>query len=99
MLASRPETATLVTVPSLSPQEGQELTLTFSKKLRPKPSGWVQKVLANKKLRKKKATAATRLPALTLATHSDMSGPLGPGAQGIDLSRLAVHVPVDAGEL
>ncbi|MFE9258525.1 hypothetical protein [Streptomyces sp. NPDC006879] len=67
--------------------------------MRPKLSGWAQKVISDKKLRKAKATAATRLLALTLATQTDISGSLGPGGHGIALNTLAAQVPADAGEL
>ncbi|CAM5542945.1 hypothetical protein SCANM63S_05894 [Streptomyces canarius] len=45
----------------------------------PKLSGWAQRVISDKKLRKAKATAGTRLLPLTLATQTDASGHLGPG--------------------
>jgi hypothetical protein len=56
-------------------------------------------VISDKKLRKAKATAATRLVALILATQTDASGRLGAGGQGINLPALAAWVPVDSGEL
>ncbi|MFD4994759.1 hypothetical protein [Streptomyces buecherae] len=56
-------------------------------------------MISDKKLRKAKATAATRLLTLTLATQSDAAGRLGPGGQGIALPALATWVPVEAGEL
>ncbi|WP_435609691.1 hypothetical protein [Streptomyces sp. C10-9-1] len=99
LLASRPENPTPITVPSLVPREDKEGPFTFGKKMRPKLSGWAQKVISDKKLRKAKATAATRLLALTLATQTDASGRLGPGGQGIALTALAAWVPVDPGEL
>ncbi|GAB1339808.1 hypothetical protein ACE1SV_63980 [Streptomyces sp. E-15] len=64
-----------------------------------KLSGWAQKIVSDKKLRKAKATAATRLLALTLATQTDVSGCLGSGGQGIALPALTAWVPVDSGEL
>ncbi|WP_307839535.1 hypothetical protein [Streptomyces sp. MBT49] len=66
--------------------------------MRPKLSGWAQKVISDKKLRKAKATAGTRLLALTLATQTDASGCLGPGGQGIALHAPA-GVPIDSGGL
>ncbi|MFB6807639.1 hypothetical protein [Streptomyces sp. NPDC056387] len=99
LLASRPENATPVTVPSLAPGEDGTGPFTFGKKMRPKLSGWAQKVISDKKLRKAKATAGTRLLALTLATQTDTSGSLGSGGQGIGLNALAAWVPVDPGEL
>ncbi|MFE0872902.1 hypothetical protein [Streptomyces rochei] len=99
LLASRPENPTPITVPSLVPREDQAGPFTFGKKMRPKLSGWAQKVISDKKLRKAKATAVTRLLALTLATQTNASGRLGPGGQGIDLQGLAAWVPLDSGEL
>ncbi|MFD3664008.1 hypothetical protein ACFWVF_26050 [Streptomyces sp. NPDC058659] len=99
LLASRPENATPITVPSLAPREDGTGPFTFGKKMRPKLSGWAQKVISDKKLRKAKATAATRLLALTLAAQTDASGRLGPGGQGIALTALAAWVPADPGEL
>lgn len=99
LLASRPENPTPITVPSLVPHEDKAGPFTFGKKMRPKLSGWAQKIVSDKKLRKAKATAGTRLLALTLATQTDASGRLGPGGQGIALNTLAAWVPVDSGEL
>jgi hypothetical protein len=99
LLASRPENPTPVTVPSLAPHEDKAGPFTFGKKMRPKLSGWAQKVISDKKLRKTKATAGARLLALTPATQTDAAGRLGPGGQGIALHALAAWVPVDSGEL
>ncbi|MFJ2263668.1 hypothetical protein ACIOKD_36150 [Streptomyces sp. NPDC087844] len=99
LLASRPENPTPVTVPSLAPREDGTGPFTFGKKMRPKLSGWAQKILSDKKLRKAKATAGTRLLALTLATRTDASGRLGPDGYGIALNALTAWVPVDTGEL
>ncbi|MEU7021053.1 hypothetical protein ABZ990_10420 [Streptomyces sp. NPDC046203] len=99
LLASRPENATPITVPSLAPGDDETGPFTFGKKMRPKLSGWAQKVIADKKFRKAKATAATRLLALTLATQTDAAGCLGPGGHGIGVDTLAAWVPVDSGEL
>lgn len=101
LLASRPENPTPINVPSLAPHEEETGPFTFGKKMRPKLSGWAQKVISDKKLRKAKAkaTAGTRLLALTLATQTDAAGRLGPGGHGIDVTALAAWVPVDSGEL
>ncbi|MGW2583596.1 hypothetical protein ACWCYZ_20075 [Streptomyces virginiae] len=99
LLASRPESPTPITVPSLVPRGDGPGPLAFGKKLRPKLSGWAQKIVSDKKLRKAKASAGTRLLALTLATQTSVSGRLGPGGQGITLEPLAAGVPVDPGEL
>ncbi|MFF3021015.1 hypothetical protein ACFVS6_42910, partial [Streptomyces sp. NPDC057939] len=53
----------------------------------------------DKKLRKTKATSATRLLALTLATQSSASGRLGLGGHGVFLTTLAAMVPAGVGEL
>jgi hypothetical protein len=99
LLASRPENPTPITVPSLAPHEDGTGPFTFGKKMRTKLSGWAQKVVSDKKLRKAKAAAGTRLLALTLATQTDASGTLGPGGQGIALNALTAWAPVDSGEL
>lgn len=99
LLASRPENPTPITVPSLVPDDGGSGPFTFGKKLRPKLSGWAQKVVSDKKLRKTKAGAGPRLLALVLATHSFPDGRLGPGGQGIDLDHLASWCAVGPGEL
>jgi hypothetical protein len=99
LLDSRPENPTPITVPSLAPREDGTGPFTFGKKMRPKLSGWAQKVISDKKLRKAKATAATRLLALTLATQTGASGRLGPDGHGIALDALIAWVPVDTGEL
>ncbi len=69
---------------------------TFGRKMRPKLSGWAQKVVSDKKLCKAKAAASTRLLVLTLATHTSVPGQLGPG---VTLDSLAVGCPAGAGEL
>ncbi|MGW7315504.1 hypothetical protein [Streptomyces sp. NPDC054854] len=99
LLASRPENATPITVPSLASHRDGTGPFTFGKKMRPKLSGWAQKVISDKKLRKAKATSATRLLALTLATRTSGSGRLGPGGHGIALNTLAALVPAGAGDL
>ncbi|WP_406011823.1 hypothetical protein OG520_01140 [Streptomyces sp. NBC_00984] len=98
LLTSRPENPTPITVPSLVPDD-KPGPFTFGKKLRPKLSGWAQKVVSDKKLRKTKTGAGPRLLALVLATHSSPDGRLGPGGQGIDLDHLASWCAVDPGEL
>ncbi|WP_460062800.1 hypothetical protein [Streptomyces sp. YKOK-I1] len=99
LLASRPESPTAVIVPSLAPGEDGSGPFTFSRKTRPRLSGWAQKIVSDRKLRKAKATAGTRLLALTLATRTNGSGRLGPDGQGIALSSLTAAIPVDPGEL
>ncbi|MER7478110.1 hypothetical protein ABTX60_10685 [Streptomyces sp. NPDC126510] len=99
LLASRPENPTPVTVPSLVPDEDGTGPFTFGRKTRPKLSGWAQRVVSDKKLRKAKAPAGARLLAVTLATWTDDVGRLGPGGRGVTLNALATRVPVGAGEL
>ncbi|MGW2488852.1 hypothetical protein ACWCV9_16800 [Streptomyces sp. NPDC001606] len=99
LLASRPENPVPVTVPSLVPREDGRSPFTFGRKMRPRLSGWAQKVVSDKKLRKAKAGAGTRLLALTLATRSDAAGRLGPGGEGLPHGALTSWVPVGTGEL
>ncbi|MFC9060378.1 hypothetical protein ACFTXB_20375 [Streptomyces sp. NPDC057074] len=74
-LDSRPEEPIQVTVPSLLPAETRPLP--FGKVTRARLSGWVQKVVGDRKLRRKKAGAATRLLAVYTAAHSRPDGRLG----------------------
>ncbi|MGW2179789.1 hypothetical protein ACWCXX_17150 [Streptomyces sp. NPDC001732] len=99
LLASRPENPTSITVPSLVPDEGSSGPFTFGGKLRPKLSGWAQRAVSDKKLRKTKTIAATRLLALVLATHSSDDGHLGPDGQGVDLDRLFSWCAIGPDEL
>ncbi|MFF2962375.1 hypothetical protein ACFVT1_26325 [Streptomyces sp. NPDC057963] len=99
LLASRPENPTPVTVPSLVAREDGTGPFPFGKKMRPKLSGWAQRVVSDKKLRKTKAAAGTRLLALTLATQTSAPGRLGPGGRGVPLDSLAAWCPVGPGEL
>lgn len=94
LLASRPENPTPVTVPSLVPHEDDAGPFAFGKKMRPKLSGWAQRVVSDKKLRKAKAPAGARLLALTLATRTEADGRLGPGGEGVGLESLAAWCPV-----
>ncbi|MFA3873822.1 hypothetical protein ABS735_09070 [Streptomyces sp. MMCC 100] len=74
-LMSRPEEPTQVTVPTLIPT--QPRPFYFGKVTRARLSGWAQKVVGDRKLRKKKAGAATRLLAVYTAAHSHPDGRLG----------------------
>ncbi|MCK8679728.1 hypothetical protein [Streptomyces lichenis] len=89
LLASRPETPTRITVPSLMPRGDDPGPFAFGRKTRPKLSGWAQRVIGDKKLRKAKTAAEVRLLALTLATWSEADGRLGPKGGGLDTGRLA----------
>ncbi|SCE14929.1 hypothetical protein [Streptomyces sp. OspMP-M43] len=99
LMASRPENPTRVDVPSLTPDESDPGPFTFGRKMRPKLSGWAQRVVGEKKLRKARTTAEARLLALALATGADGEGRLGPGGQGLDLGSLSSWCAVGPGEL
>ncbi|KAA6197456.1 hypothetical protein F2B00_36525, partial [Streptomyces parvus] len=99
LIASRPENPTQITVPSLTPDEDDPGPFTFGRKLRPKLSGWAQRVVGEKKLRKGKTEAGVRLLALALATGSDGEGRLGPGGEGIGVDTLSSWCAVDPGDL
>ncbi|MFE8911351.1 hypothetical protein [Streptomyces globisporus] len=99
LIASRPENPTRISVPSLTPEEDDPGPFTFGRKLRPKLSGWAQRVVGEKKLRKGKTEADVRLLALALATGADGEGRLGPGGEGLGLDALASWCVVDPGDL
>ncbi|MFD7666013.1 hypothetical protein [Streptomyces sp. NPDC059788] len=87
-LASRPEDATAFTVPALLP--AQPRPFAFGKITRSRLSGWAQKVLGDRKIRKKKLGAPTRLLALYTAAHTRPDGRLGSAEDdGLDLDRAA----------
>ncbi|MHA6757075.1 hypothetical protein [Streptacidiphilus sp. PAMC 29251] len=89
VMASRPEDPTAFTVPSLLPDQASPFG--FGKTTRSRISGWAQKVVGDRKLRKKKAGAADRLLALYTAAHTRPDGHLGhPRDNGLDLARAAV---------
>ncbi|MEU5275042.1 hypothetical protein AB0G87_01335 [Streptomyces asoensis] len=99
LLAARPEDPASVTVPSLTPRTDAPSPFAFGKKLRPKLSGWAQRIVSDKQLRKAGADAGTRFLALALATRCHADGRLGSGGDGTDLDDLAVSCAVDLGEL
>ncbi|MET9324986.1 hypothetical protein ABZX75_33315 [Streptomyces sp. NPDC003038] len=99
LLASKPENPTRITVPSLMPHWNNPGPFTFGKATRPKLSGWAHKVVSDKKLRKAKAAADTRLLALTLATQTSTDGRLGPCGRGLALELLASWCPADPSKL
>lgn len=89
-LASRPEDFTTFTVPSLLPE--QPRPFSFGKTTRAKISGWAQKVVGDRKLRKKKLGASTRLLALYTAAHTRPDGRLGhPEDDGLLLDEAAAY--------
>ncbi|MGW2184492.1 hypothetical protein [Streptomyces sp. NPDC001719] len=80
LMASRSEDPTAVTVPTLLPDRPRPFD--FGKITRARVSGWAQKVVGDRKIRKKKATAATRLLALYTAAHTRPDGRLGRAEDG-----------------
>ncbi|MFF7363609.1 hypothetical protein [Streptomyces sp. NPDC008125] len=99
ILTARPENPVPVTVPSLVPREDGTGPLTFGRKMRPKLSGWAQRVVSDKKLRKSKASPATRVLALTLAARTSFDGRFGADGEGVDLEDVLDWCPVDRDEL
>jgi len=95
LLASRPESPTPITIPSLMPDDDGQGPFDFGRKTRPKLSGWAQRVVGDKKLRKKKTGAATRLLALALAVRTSTDGQLGPEGEGIDVATLTSWCAVE----
>ncbi|MHA7959722.1 hypothetical protein ACX9I7_18380 [Streptomyces sp. L500] len=75
LMASRPEGPIAITVPTLLPEQARPFA--FGKTTRARISGWAQKVVSDRKIRKKKATAADRLLALYTAAHARPDGRLG----------------------
>lgn len=98
-LASRSENATRFTVPSLQPTATSAGPFTFGRHMRPKLSGWAQKVIGEKQLRKTKTPASTRLLALAVASHAIGDGRLGILGRGILTTDLAAFCAVPALEL
>ncbi len=80
VMASRSEDPTEVTVPTLLPE--QPRPFTFGKTTCARISGWAQKVVGDRKIRKKKLGATTRLLALYAAAHARPDGRLGRAEDG-----------------
>lgn len=99
ILAARPESPVPVTVPSLVPRDDGTGPLTFGRKMRPKLSGWAQRVVSDKKLRKSKSSPATRMLALTLAARTSFDGRFGADGGGVDLEDVIEWCPVERDEL
>ncbi|MFH9265434.1 hypothetical protein ACH4KN_14410 [Streptomyces sp. NPDC017546] len=99
LIASRPENPTRISVPSLTPDENAPGPFTFGKKMRPKLSGWAQRVVGEKKLRKAKTAADARLLALALATGVTADGRLGAGGEGLGLEALSSWCAIAPGDL
>ncbi|MFD7466075.1 hypothetical protein [Streptomyces tendae] len=98
-LTSRAEEPAQVTVPSLL--AGAPRPFFFGKVTRARLSGWAQKVVGDRKLRKKKAGAATRLLAVYTAAHSSPGGCLGGGGEdaGLALDEVAQFCGLRPGEV
>ncbi|MEU9623692.1 hypothetical protein [Streptomyces sp. NPDC048155] len=99
LLASGSADPTHITVPSLLPHGDGRGPFGFGKSMRPKLSGWTQKVVAERKLRKKKLPAAARLLALACAAHASADGRLGPFGRGLEIETLAALCAVEATQL
>ncbi|HWU06066.1 MAG TPA: hypothetical protein VN520_06685 [Streptomyces sp.] len=99
LLASTSENPTHVIVPSLLPHGGGRGPFDFGKAARAKLSGWTQKAVGERTLRKKKAPAAVRLLALACAAHSSADGRLGPFGRGLEIETLAGLCAVDSSQL
>lgn len=80
VMGSRPEDPTAITVPTLLPE--QPRPFDFGKTTRTRLSGWAQKVVTDRKIRKKKLGATTRLLALYTAAHTRPDGRLGRAEDG-----------------
>ncbi|MCZ7414760.1 MULTISPECIES: hypothetical protein [unclassified Streptomyces] len=88
VLASRPEDPTALTVPSLLHDGAHPLAL--GKTTRSRISGWAQKTVGDRKIRKKKLPAAARLLALYTAAHTAPDGRLvHTGDEGLPLDHVA----------
>jgi len=97
VMASRPEEPTAFTVPCLLPDRTSPFG--FGKTTRSRISGWAQKVVSDRKLRKKKASAADRLLALHTAAHACPDGRLGRAQDdGLDLARVAAFSTLTAAQ-
>ncbi|UQA90748.1 hypothetical protein [Streptomyces halobius] len=88
VMASRSEDPTAITVPTLLPE--QPRPFTFGKNNRARISGWAQKVVGDRKIRKKKLGATARLLALYTAAHTRPDGRLGhPEDDGLPVDQVA----------
>ncbi|WP_030906731.1 hypothetical protein [Streptomyces sp. NRRL F-5126] len=97
-LDARPEDPTAVTVPTLLP-DGQR-PFTLGKVTRARISGWAQKVVNDRKLRKKKSPPAARLLAVYTAAHTRVDGGLGHAEDdGLDLAEAAAFCAVPPEEV
>ncbi|MEV1067017.1 hypothetical protein [Streptomyces sp. NPDC050263] len=98
VMASRSEDPTAITVPTLLPE--QPRPFGFGKTTRARISGWAQKAVGDRKIRKKKLPATTRLLALYTAAHARPDGRLGrPEDGGLDLDQLAAFCTLPPGDV
>ncbi len=96
VLTARAEEPVQITLPDFLP--GAAAPLALSKAARPRISGWAQRIVSDKKMRKKNAPAAARLLALYTAAHARSDGQLA--APGLPLTEVATFCALDApGEL
>lgn len=96
VMASRSEDPTTFTVPALLPE--QPRPFTFGKTTRARISGWAQKAVGDRKMRKKKLGAGTRLLALYTAAHIRPDGSLGRAEDGglhLDQAAAFCNLPTD----
>ncbi|WP_338674614.1 hypothetical protein V1460_17535 [Streptomyces sp. SCSIO 30461] len=100
VMASRSEDPTAITVSTLLPERPRPFG--FGKTTRARISGWAQKVVGDRKIRKKKLGATARLLALYTAAHARPDGRLGhPEDGGLLLDQVAafcVLTPDQVGE-
>ncbi|NUQ96143.1 MAG: hypothetical protein HOY79_06120 [Streptomyces sp.] len=98
VMSARPEDPTAFTIPTLLPDEPRPLTI--GKAHRSRISGWAQKVVSDRKIRKKKPVAATRLLALYTAAHTRPDGRLGhPKDGGLPLDQAAAFCALPPGQV
>ena len=86
-MVARSEDPTSFTIPTLLPDAAHPLTL--GKTARARISGWAQKAVGDRKIRKKKLGAVTRLLAVYAAAHSSPDGHLGRPGEGLALLQAA----------
>ncbi|MGH4036028.1 hypothetical protein ACQB60_44835 [Actinomycetota bacterium Odt1-20B] len=95
VMATRPENPCAFTVPTLLPD--QPSPLTFGKTHRARISGWAQKIIGDRKIRKKKPSPATKLLAFYTAAHTRPDGRLGPAQDdGLGLEAVAAFCGLPA---
>lgn len=94
-MASMPEHPTTFSVPTLLGE--QPRPLAFGKTTRARLSGWAQKVVGDRKIRKKKLDSPARLLALYTAAHIRFDGRLGrPEDGGLHLDEAAAFCTLPA---